>query len=55
MNASSETKPFKILKIRFRNEEDLKKFAELMGRKNITKKTKKIEFPLIEKDKITLF
>jgi hypothetical protein len=37
-------KPYQELKIRFRNEQDLQDFAELIGQK-LTKKTKSLWFP----------
>ena len=39
--------PYRVLNVRFRNEEDVQKFAELMGQK-ITPKLKTIWFPYAE-------
>jgi len=44
----------RYIRIRVRNEEDLKQFAELLKRPNITSKTKSIDYPLIPKGKNTL-
>lgn len=40
--------PFKLINVRFRNEEDYKKFAELIGQ-NLTDKTKSIWYPELDK------
>lgn len=40
--------PYAKVNIRFRNEEDLKKFSELIGQK-MTKKTKSLWFPEIKR------
>jgi len=39
--------PYRVLNVRFRNEQDVQKFAELMGQK-ITPKLKTIWFPYAE-------
>jgi len=44
----------RYIRVRFRNEEDLKQFAELLNRPNLSNKTKRIDYPLIPKDKNTL-
>jgi hypothetical protein len=41
-------KPFTQITIRFKNEEDLKQFSNLISQ-NLTKKTKSIWFPQIER------
>lgn len=41
-------KPYTEIKIRFRNEEDLKKFSKIVEQ-TLTKKTKSIWFPKIER------
>lgn len=43
-----EKKPFAAINIRFRNQEDLDKFASLIGQK-LTCKTKSAWFPVLEK------
>lgn len=43
-----EKKPFSTINIRFRNQEDLDKFAKLIGQK-LTPKTKSIWYPEMEK------
>ena len=40
--------------IRFRNEDDLREFAQLLNRPNITNKIKTINYPLIPRGKTTL-
>lgn len=44
----------RYIRIRFRNEEDLRQFAKLVNRPNITNKTKSIDYPLIPEGKNTL-
>jgi hypothetical protein len=44
----------RYIRVRFRNEEDLRQFAELVNRPNITNKTKSIDYPLIPEGKNTL-
>ena len=44
-----EAEAWKVLKVRFRNEEDLREFAEKIGQTNITLKTKGIWFPPADK------
>ena len=46
--------PYKTLKINFRNEEDVKKFSELL-QQNITDKTKSIWFPEYDREKPSNF
>lgn len=41
-------KPFTQITVRFKNQEDLKKFSNLINQ-NLTKKTKSIWFPQIER------
>lgn len=44
-----EAEAWKVLKVRFRNEEDLREFAERIDQTNITTKTKGIWFPPADK------
>lgn len=44
----------RYIRIRFRNEDDLREFAQLLNRPNITNKTKTLNYPLIPKGKNTL-
>jgi hypothetical protein len=44
-----EAEAWKVLKVRFRNEEDLREFAEKIDQTNITLKTKGIWFPPADK------
>lgn len=44
-----EAEAWKVLKVRFRNEEDLREFAEAINQTNITLKTKGIWFPPADK------
>ena len=44
-----EAEAWKVLKVRFRNEEDLREFAERIDQTNITLKTKGIWFPPADK------
>jgi hypothetical protein len=39
----------KMIKIRFRNEEDYREFAELIGQRNMTHRTKSIWYPVLDK------
>ena len=40
---------YKLIKIRFRNEADYREFAELIGQRNMTHKTKSIWYPVLDK------
>jgi hypothetical protein len=44
-----EAEAWKVLKVRFRNEEDLRNFAEAIDQTNITLKTKGIWYPPADK------
>ena len=44
----------RYIRFRFRNEDDLREFAQLLNRPNITKKIKSIDYPLIPRGKTTL-
>jgi hypothetical protein len=44
-----EAEAWKVLKVRFRNEEDLRNFAEVIDQTNITLKTKGIWYPPADK------
>ena len=44
-----EAEAWKVLKVRFRNEDDLRNFAETIGQTNITLKTKGIWYPPADK------
>jgi len=44
----------RYIRVRFRNEEDLREFAKIMNRPNITKKTKQIDYRLISENQTTL-
>ena len=44
-----EAEAWKVLKVRFRNEEDLRNFAETIDQTNITLKTKGIWYPPADK------
>ena len=39
----------KLIKVRFRNEEDYREFAELIGQRSMTAKTKSIWYPVLDK------
>jgi hypothetical protein len=39
----------KMIKIRFRNEEDYREFAELIDQRNMTHRTKSIWYPVLDK------
>lgn len=45
----------KIITVRFDSEEDLREFAKRVNQLNITKKTKRIIFPKVEKTQASLF
>ena len=49
-----EAEAWKVLKVRFRNEEDLREFAEKIDQTNITTKTKAIWYPPLEKNSATV-
>jgi|TARA_B100001964_G_scaffold210945_1_gene245792 hypothetical protein len=40
---------YKILNIRFRNEADYREFANLIGQRNLTHRTKSIWYPVLDK------
>jgi len=44
-----EAEAWKVLKVRFRNEDDLREFAAAINQLNITNKTKAIWFPPLDK------
>ena len=45
----------KIITVRFDSEEDLREFAKRVDQLNITRKTKKIIFPKVDKTQASLF
>ena len=45
---------FHLMRVRFRNEEDLREFAEKIDQTNITTKTKAIWYPPLEKNSATV-
>ena len=40
---------YQLIKVRFRNEKDYREFAELIGQRNMTPKTKCIWYPVLDK------
>jgi hypothetical protein len=44
-----QAEAYKLVKIRFRNAEDYREFAELIGQRNMTPKTKSIWYPVLDK------
>tara|TARA_R110000796_G_scaffold65445_5_gene151147 strand:+ start:1247 stop:1546 length:300 start_codon:yes stop_codon:yes gene_type:complete len=51
---NEDNEAWKVMKIRFRNEEDMKEFAEIINQRNITTKTKSIWHPAINKKENSL-
>ena len=45
---------YALIRVRFRNEEDLREFAEKIDQTNITTKTKAIWYPPLEKNSATV-
>ena len=44
-----QAEAYKMVKIRFRNAEDYREFAELIGQRNMTDRTKSIWHPVLDK------
>ena len=49
-----EKDQYALIRVRFRNEEDLREFAEKIDQTNITTKTKAIWYPPLEKNSATV-
>jgi hypothetical protein len=51
---NEEKEAWRVLKVRIRNEDDLREFAEKLGQENITLKTKAIWYPALDKKENSL-
>lgn len=49
-----DNEAYQIINVRFRNAEDVREFANLIGQPNITEKTKSIWHPALDKNSTTL-
>jgi len=49
-----EKEAYHVMKIRFRNDEDIAEFAKIVNQQHINKKTKAIWFPILEKEQTSL-